>query len=231
MVSTFATIQDAFWRWWLDINSKYIGAFMQNQDSLRKLLQDDPRVKERLDNARDRETAQAAISFFVDRVCPINDASFQTITWGRVLMAFKELAKVDEAIWIEVDNRNAGSLKTYASRLQIGDVIEIADGDWRFATSVMGSDGNWHATFKGQGSIPIGPIKWRMVATAERSSLISVEYEALTQASIPAVPQPPIVEPRPHHPISWERLLAIIAGIAAAITAVATAVATLMKSK
>ena len=69
--------------------------------------------------------------------------------------------------WHTTENRDNGSLRTGAIRVEIGDVIEInGEGKHRTVTYVMGSPGNWHATFKNQGAVPEGQVEWRIVSRA-----------------------------------------------------------------
>lgn len=69
--------------------------------------------------------------------------------------------------WHATQNRDNGSLRTGDIRLEIGDIIEIrGEEKRRSVTYVMGSSGNWHATFKGQGAVPEGTLEWRIMRSA-----------------------------------------------------------------
>ena len=76
-----------------------------------------------------------------------------------------------DATWHTTQNRSNGSLRTGEVRLEVGDVIEIrGEGKQRRVTYVMGSVGNWQATFKQQGTVPDGQVEWRLVSRASVAS-------------------------------------------------------------
>src|SRR4051794_21135975 len=75
----------------------------------------------------------------------------------------------EDPTWRVTENHDTGSLRTGDEKLEAGDRIQI-DGEvnLRRVTYVMGSEANgWHANFAGQGSVPQGQVRWRVVAQAK----------------------------------------------------------------
>jgi hypothetical protein len=111
--------------------------------------------------------------------------------------------------WHATENRDSGSLRTGAVRLEVGDTIEIrGEGKQRRVTYVMGSAGNRHATFKGQGAVPEGPVEWRLVSRASGGS---------SPAPEPPPPQPPPIPLTKEGRLHTVKLVLEIVSIAVAV--------------
>jgi len=67
--------------------------------------------------------------------------------------------------WRVAENNDNGSLFTGDIKLAEGDWIQIdGEANPRRVTYVMGSDRNgWRSTFAGQGAVPQGQVRWRIV--------------------------------------------------------------------
>lgn len=75
----------------------------------------------------------------------------------------------EDVSWRVTENNDTGSLRTGNEKLEVGDRIHI-DGEVnvRQVTYVMGSDGKgWRASFAGQGAVPQGQVRWRVVEHTE----------------------------------------------------------------
>jgi hypothetical protein len=106
--------------------------------------------------------------------------------------------------WHTTQNRSNGSLRTGDVRLEVGDVIEIrGEGKQRRVTYVMGSVGNWQATFKQQGTVPDGQVEWRLVSRAGVASP--------APAPAPSHPSPQVPPPTDGRLITLKLALEIIA--------------------
>lgn len=70
-----------------------------------------------------------------------------------------------EIDWHSTESRDSGSLKTAGEKLAVGDTIQIeGESTIRRVTHVMGSEKKgWFATFRGQGAVPQGVLRWRVV--------------------------------------------------------------------
>jgi hypothetical protein len=87
--------------------------------------------------------------------------------------------------WHSTENRDNGSLRTGEVRLKVGDVIEIqGEVKQRRVTYVMGSPGNWHVTFKGQGAVPEGQVEWRVVTRSGTQAVVSPALRLQVQPAI-----------------------------------------------
>lgn len=75
----------------------------------------------------------------------------------------------DEVTWRVNENNDTGSLRTGDEKLEEGDRIQIdGESNLRRVTYVMGSDRKgWRASFAGQGVLPLGQVRWRVVDHAE----------------------------------------------------------------
>lgn len=98
-----------------------------------------------------------------------------------------EFVPPEPVVWHTTQNRDNGSLRTGEIRVEVGDTIEIrGEGKQRRVTYVMGSQGNCHATFKGQGAVPEGKVEWRVVARAGNGVAPVPEPPAPPPAPVPA---------------------------------------------
>jgi hypothetical protein len=69
-------------------------------------------------------------------------------------------------------------------------LIEIrGENKRRRVTYVMGSVGNWHVTFKGQGAVPEGLVEWRVIEGAQPGESVSAATPASPPPPEPALPQ------------------------------------------
>lgn len=83
----------------------------------------------------------------------------------------------------ETTSEDTGSLYTGSMRVRVGDRLEI-EGERRVrrVTYVMGSDRKgWYACFKGQGAVPRGRVRWRVLRVRD----VSRVAEAVTPSYPP----------------------------------------------
>jgi len=140
-------------------------------DGLKNALRSDPRVERRLQHARDAAAAEAAIRFFAQRDPSANVGWYGCETWRQIMEVFTELAPTSDPTWQLADNNDNGSLRTGEHRLRVGQVIEIEGlPQPRYVTSTMGGPGNFHACFKNQRAVPLGRVRWRVIASADPST-------------------------------------------------------------
>ena len=138
------------------------------------VLENDPAVRPRLDNPRDRAAAIHAIRFFAYGEQSPNPKWYKAETWRQIGEAFLRHSRFQNPIWYSIHNDDHSTLVTTPLRLAIGDLIEI-EGDhrpFRFVTYVFDTQKNGHerVAFKGQNNLRSGDLRWRLLASISRQA-------------------------------------------------------------
>jgi hypothetical protein len=132
---------------------------------MEEVLRRDPRTQHLLKHMRHSQLADAAVKFFARGEPGANRRLYRSRTFLRIMKVWVELARVPGSGWRSSLNRENRSLHTSDESLQIGQVIEIhGERTHRFVTSIGGSAGRFYAQFDGQRALPVGRIRWRLVA-------------------------------------------------------------------
>lgn len=129
----------------------------------------------------------------------------------------------EDPSWRVTENHDTGSLRTGDEKLKAGDRIQI-DGEvnLRRVTYVMGSDANgWHANFAGQGTVPQGQVRWRVVEQAKEGDqgVNSPRVKDIASADLSRVPRGNVTSGEPKE-VQVARITARQAIVVALITAV-----------
>jgi len=106
------------------------------------------------------------VKFFARGQPSTNDEWYGSKTWRDFMDVFAEMAADPNPVWHESMIDGPRCLATECQELRVGQVIEIESKGKRFVTSVTGSRGKFHAHFKNQKVVPLGHVRWRLLASA-----------------------------------------------------------------